>query len=211
MAFWDFLFGKPETNEQVSRYAPWQEQMMQQMGQQGQAGLQNILQNPLDSKAMEDEAMRQYQQQIIPGLMQTLSASPTAGLQRSSAFGQQLSSAGTDLATRLAALRAQVAQQQQSLQSGIYSNMLGQGTQQMFDVAHRPATSGLVGSLAGAMLPGFGSNLATSLFGGSSTPTRPTSSFSVGSGLGEMPYAGAGSSSGYNPTNPYMSNFGRMF
>lgn len=172
--------GEPEKQIPLQKYTPQQQALMNQLGQQGATGLQGILNSPLDSKALEDEAMRQYQQQIIPGLMSTLTSAPTAGLQRSSAFGQQLGAAGTDLATRLAALRSQVAMQQQGLRANIYGNMLGQGLNQQFEPMYKPQGQsfgqgllGVAGSMAGPYMQGMGMMNALSGLGGLRDRNKP--------------------------------------
>lgn len=149
--------GDPEEFKQMELYTPEQRAMMSQLGQMGMGGLQDILSKPLDSGAMEADVMRQYQQQIIPGLMHMLGgAGPTAGLQRSSAIGGQLGAAGSDLATRLASLRSQMAQQQQGLRANIYGGMLGHGLQKTYEPMYRPQGPGLAETLMPAIGQGLG-------------------------------------------------------
>ena len=152
--------GLPEKTVRIPVYDPWQAALMQRFGPMGGQGLESILNErpnqfpgyqglqqlaaqPFDTQAMEAEAMRQYNQQIVPDIMQRIIGSqPTAQLQRSSAFGQQLGQAGTDLATRLADLRARVGMQNQQFRGNIYSNMLGA----------EQANQGMRGNIYGSMM-----------------------------------------------------------
>lgn len=76
--------------------------------QQGSSFLQNLLSgSPEATAAFEAPAMRQFQEQIVPGLAERFSGLG-AGAQRSSAFSQALGAAGAGLSENLAALRGQL-------------------------------------------------------------------------------------------------------
>ncbi len=180
MAFLDFLFGKKEKKEQLPTISPEQQTLLKQLlqsinpqqldiGRQPsfQAG-ENFLQQLLggDTSEFEDPLMRQFQEQIIPGLAERFSGAG-AGAQSSSAFQQALGGAGADLTERLASLRGQLKMQalpqalgyaQAPGQRGLQQAQLGLGTQS-FENLFRPRTQGLLGSLLGGAGAGFGSGL----------------------------------------------------
>lgn len=119
----------------------------------GQAHIQNILGG--DTGAFEAPLMRQFNEQIIPGLAERFSGAG-AGAQSSSAFQQALGGAGSDLAERLGALRG-------SLQQGAATQALG--------YAQAPAEQlqNLLGMQTQAFAPkqmGFGQSLGLGLAGG---------------------------------------------
>lgn len=83
--------------------------------QQAQAYLLQQLQNPGGYGSqffspIEDEIKRQYNEEILPGLKEQFSPAQ----QRSAAYGTAFARSGVDLASRLAAMRAQSQQQQTS-------------------------------------------------------------------------------------------------
>lgn len=105
---YNYLFGRPQS-EQAQEYLY---KMLQQPQQFQQVNFAPIAQ----------EAQRQYLQDVVPGLAERFS-----GSQRSSAFQQALGQSGSDLASRLAAMRAQheVGQQgAQMQQQGINQQLL---------------------------------------------------------------------------------------
>ena len=76
--------------------------------QQGSSFLQNLLSgSPEATAAFEAPYMRQFNEQIVPGLAERFSGLG-AGAQRSSAFSQALGAAGAGLSENLAALRGQL-------------------------------------------------------------------------------------------------------
>lgn len=127
-SFWkklgNFFMGEPQ--KKVSIYDKNQQQMLQQLSQQGMQG-GGLAQNPLyqqagnfysnilsndraTMQAFSDPYMQQFQQQIIPGLAEQF-AGMGAGAQSSSAFQNALGGAGKDLLTNLSALRASLQMQ----------------------------------------------------------------------------------------------------
>lgn len=125
------LFGgqnKPETT-QLPNYAPWQEAMARQAGQRGMAGIEGLpaqyqqLMQGLNFDPIEQNAMRGFQQNVVPGLAERFSSMGTGGSQGSSAFAQQLGGAGSDLMSQLAALRAQYGLQRGQLGGQLLGNL----------------------------------------------------------------------------------------
>lgn len=184
MSLLDFLFGKKEKIQQLPTISPQQQQLLerllsainpQQLNVQRQPTFQagqNYLQQLLGGDTSEFEAplMRQFQEQIIPGLAERFSGAGAGG-QSSSAFQQALGAAGSDLAERLGSLRGQLKLQAlpQSLeyalapgQRNLQTAGLGLGSSS-FENLLRPRTSGLLGGLLGGASSGLGFGLGSLL------------------------------------------------
>lgn len=185
-----FFTGSPEKRENVSTLRPEQEGLFNQLVQSGQrpgAGgsfgtaadyYRDLLGNDsADYNAFAAPALRQYSQDIVPGISEQFAGMGAGGLSSSGFRNAQIQGA-TDLSERLGALRAQLRQSGvQGLQNigqlglGNYSqNMVTQPGSQGFLSAVAPA----VGTAAGAYLGGPGGamtgnqlgNSFSSLFGG---------------------------------------------
>lgn len=145
-----------------------QNQILQLLqGQLGQGGpfsqaqgyLQNLLSgSPQSTSAFEAPAMRQFNEQIIPGLAERFSGLG-AGSQSSSAFQQALGQAGAGLSENLQALRSglQGGAAQQLL--GLPSQFLGAGFQSPFAYMQTQGggrLSNLLGSFGQGIAPGLG-------------------------------------------------------
>jgi hypothetical protein len=142
----DQIFGSKGNIEQAQNLSPEQQSALKQAlstltGPGG--GLEyymNILgNNPEAFAALEAPMMRQFNEQIVPGLAERFSA---VGGQRSSAFPQALSQAGADLSERLSAQRHQ-------LRGQAASNLLniGLGTRP-FENIYMQGSPGLLGYAA---------------------------------------------------------------
>jgi hypothetical protein len=149
----EFLLGKEPSMQQLPTMDPQQMQLLSQLlgglGQPLGQGLQNLSQmlsgEPGALEAFQAPAMRQFQEEIVPGLAERFSGMG-AGAQRSSAFQQALGSAGASLAERLSAQRAGL--QQGAM--GQLSQLLGMGMgQRPFGYMQQEGTPGFFGSLAG--------------------------------------------------------------
>lgn len=140
-------------------------QMLQgQLGQGGSFGqAQNYLQNllsgsPESMQAFQAPAMRQFKEQIVPGLAERFSGLG-AGSQSSSAFQQALGQAGAGLSESLAALRA-------GLQGGAAQSLLGLPGQFLGSAFQNPFAlmqtqgggrlSNILGAFGQGMAPGLG-------------------------------------------------------
>lgn len=160
MAFMDFLFGKGERTQQVPRFSRTQQNALNSL----LSGAQQQLPQGLDflssllSPGMEDEsiyerpAMRQFEEQIIPGIAERFTKNFGTGSSRSSAFGQQLGQAGARLSEALAAQRAGRGAQRSQLGLGALSqlqSLLGAGLTPQFETLLRPAQQGFLGQAAG--------------------------------------------------------------
>lgn len=136
----DFMWGTGF--EKMDTLSPEQQQLFQQimssLGQGGQlgqsygqglSGLQEML-NPSSAAYQRFEAphLQQFEQQTVPGLAERFAgAGAQGGALSSSGFGQALSSAGGQLQTQLAGMKAGL--QQQAIRDIMqqYSGMAGMG------------------------------------------------------------------------------------
>ncbi len=188
MGFWkqvgNFFTGTPATRENVSTLRPDQEDLYNQLqaanlgsgagGAFGQAAdyYRDLLSN--DSQTMSQMAapqMRQFNEEIIPGLSEQFAGMGSGGLS-SSGFRNAAVNAGTDLSERLGALRAQLRQQGAAGLSNLGQMGLQPYSQNM---ETQPGSPGLlnnissgIGNIAGQAAGGFmPSNWLGNSFGGS--------------------------------------------
>lgn len=136
--FLEFLTGRPQQVQQISRFDPKQQaifsQLLSQIGN-------NIGQQ--DFSGIENEARRGFQQNTIPTILERLTS---MGGGRSSAVGQQLGAAGASLESQLAAQRGQYNQNQ-------LRNLLG--TQSVENII-MPEQQGFIQALLSALGGGLG-------------------------------------------------------
>jgi len=167
----DALFGKEGEFKQISTTTPAQQQLFSQIlgglgGLQGQGlgAIQSMLGGSQDFLSqLQAPALRQFQEQILPGIAERFSG---LGAQGSSAFGQQLGSAGAGLAEDLASQRAQLGMQsqQQGLQQLLA--LLGFSQGQQFETAFQPGQEGALGGILGGLGQGVGFGLGGAAGGG---------------------------------------------
>ena len=156
----DALFGQSPGFLQLDRYTPDQQQVLMQLLQGGM----NNTQNPTAGFApIRQQALNEFNQQVVPGLLERFTAGGGYGSNAlsSPALAQQLGSAGTGLESMLAAQQAQYGLQNQNF--GL--KQLGLGLSPQFDYAQTPGTRGLVGGVAdfasGVLPPIFKQALST--------------------------------------------------
>jgi len=143
--------------------------------QQGSNYLQQLLSgSPESSAAFEAPAMRQFNEQIIPGLAERFSGLG-AGAQSSSAFQQALGQAGAGLSENLQALRSglqfgglghALGYSQQPISNLLGFGQLGLGTQMK---GYAPKQPGFLQQLLSALAGGAGQaagRFGTSFLGG---------------------------------------------
>jgi len=150
------LFGSPGQIQSMPSFSPEQQQLLGQLvgglGGPMQGGLQNLMQMLTGGgEAFEAPAMRQFQEQIVPGIAERFTGMGE-GSQRSSAFGQQLGQAGAGLAENLAMQREGL--KSQGLQQ--LMGMLGLGMQSPFQYMQIPGQQGGLGQLLGGLGTGAG-------------------------------------------------------
>ena len=108
--------------------------------------------NPQDMQAFAAPEMRQFNEQIVPGLAEQFAGMGSGGLS-SSSFRNATVNAGADLAERIAAIRANLRQQGAQGLQGIGQAGLGQFNENIVN----PGRPGLLQSMA----PGIGSALTS--------------------------------------------------
>jgi hypothetical protein len=169
--------GTPEKHARVSTLLPEQQALSNQLFQASQrpgAGgafgdvadyyRGNLSNDPRDFQAMAAPEMRNFNQNIIPGLSEQFAGMGSGGLS-SSGFRNAAVNAGTDLSERLGAIRAQLRQQSAQGLQGLASQGMGNYSQ---DVMTQQGSPGLL-SQAGPALGAMGSALfgpAGSVVGG---------------------------------------------
>lgn len=173
-----FLGGTPGQINQVSNLRPDQEPLSQQLVQAGMnpgAGgafgtsadyYRNLLSdNPADMQAFNAPAMRQYNQDIMPGISEQF-AGMGAGNLSSSGFQNAQVQGATDLAERLGAIRANL---RQAGAQGL-TNIGNLGLQSFQQNYEQPGTPGLLATAApafgNAAAAYTGANMANNWFGG---------------------------------------------
>lgn len=139
-AFSEFFMGSPSRVEQVQRFNPAQQGSIEQMRQLGMQGLQSGGTAGFDPIATQER--QDFQRKTIPSIAERFAS--FGGGQQSSAFKQQLAQAGTDLDTRLAALRGQYGLQ--AMQN--YQNMANTGLTPLAENVMLPGTPSALGQLA---------------------------------------------------------------
>jgi hypothetical protein len=123
MAFWDFLTGTPSKIKEVStlnkQQRPLHEQLVNAGLGEGAGGAfgttadyyRNLLSdNPADLQAFSAPEFRNFRENIFPGIQEQFAGMGAGGLS-SSGFQNAAIGAGTDLAERIAAIRAGLRQQ----------------------------------------------------------------------------------------------------
>jgi hypothetical protein len=166
-----FFTGDKAKNYQQSTLLPSQEKGLNQLTDvaQGKEGggvwgdlgaYYKDLMNPngQNYQAMQAPEMRQFNEQIIPGLSEQFAGMGSGGLS-SSGFRNAGVSAGTDLSERLGAMRAQLRQQGAAGLANIGQQSLGQYSENI----HQPGTGGLLDYAApvlGAAATAFGGPIA---------------------------------------------------
>jgi len=166
----NFLFGSPETRENVSTLRPEQEGLYNQLLQAGQgqgAGgafgqsadyYRGLLgDQSQDFNAFAAPEMRRYSQDIAPGISEQFAGFGAGGSGlNSSGFRNAQVQGGVDLAERLAQLRASLRQSGAQGLQNIGQLGLGNYSQNMVT---QPGTEGLISSLAPAIGTGIGAGI----------------------------------------------------
>lgn len=132
----EFLLGRPQQVQQLSRLNPEQQQVFSQLLSQLGQGL-----GQQDFSGIEKEARRGFEQKTIPTILERLTA---MGGDRSSAIAQQLGSAGANLESQLGAQRGQYNQQRLNM-------LLGAGLSPSVENVVMPEQQGLIQALLSAL------------------------------------------------------------
>jgi len=202
----NFLTGTPETRENVSTLRPEQEGLYNQAVQAGMgpgAGgafgeaadyyRGNLSDNPADFNAFAAPAMRQYNQDIMPGISEQFAGMGSGGLSSSGFRNAQVQGA-TDLSERLGALRAGLRQQSAQGLQQIGQQGLGNYSQNM---TTQPGSEGFlsqiapaVGQAATAYMAGPGGAAANWFNGRGSQVGQKSQPYGSGQGPAASPQGG---------------------
>lgn len=214
----NFFTGTPEKRENISTLRPEQEGLYNQLinsGLQPGAGgafggasdyYRGLLSdNGADAQAFSAPALRQYQQDIVPGISEQFAGMGSGGLS-SSGFRNAQNQGSVDLAERLGALRANLRQSGAQGLANIGQLGLGNFSQ---NVSTQQGTPGFLSSIAPALGSAAGSGIGSqfnSWFGGKGEKVAANSS----------PYGGGGSpqaSPSFTELPKYnlADSFGRKF
>lgn len=142
--------GTPAQTLRFPNFTPEQEAVLNQLLQRGSQGINNL---PMDFGPIEDQARRDFTQKTIPSIAERFSA---LGAQRSSAFPQLLSQAGSNLETDLAALRSGHSMDMQR----ILLSLLGMGLTPRFESAYQPRQPGGIETVLSSLAQGAGQGAA---------------------------------------------------
>ena len=219
----DFFTGTPEVRENVSTLRPEQEPLYQQAvnaGLQPGAGgafgtsadyYRNLLgDNSADFNAFAAPQMRQYNQDIVPGISEQFAGMGAGGLSSSGFRNAQVQGA-TDLSERLGAIRANLRQAgAQGLQN------IGQVGLQNYsqNMVTEPGSPGLLSNLAPAIGTGigaaFGGPAGAGIGGGIGNVAGNWLKNSFGGnkvGANTSPYSGGGTAASpqIRPSNSFSS------
>jgi hypothetical protein len=140
----NFFLGSGPSIQQIPTVTPEVSQALSQILQQALGGLQNPSQG---FAPIAQDAQRNFQQNIVPSIAERFSG---LGAQRSSAFGQQLGSAGAGLASNLASQQAQYGLQNRQ---GLLSQFQ-LGSMPQFENAYNPGQSGFLSQLLSGLVGG---------------------------------------------------------
>lgn len=151
MAVGEFFLGSPEKYGQLSKYSPDNQSQFNQIISQLLSRLGGGAGSEFDFGPIEDQARSGFEQKTLPSIAERFTAMGAGG-GRSSAFGQQLGAAGSDLEQSLASMRQQYGLQRQ----GLLQNLLGLGQQEPF---YQPRSSGFLENLGTAGAQGLGQGL----------------------------------------------------
>lgn len=210
----NFLFGTPEVRENVSTLRPEQEALYQQLQKAGMEegaggawgdsadyyrGL--LSDDSADYQAFSAPMLRQYNEEIVPGLSEQFAGMGSGGLSSSGFRNAQIQGA-TDLSERLGALRANLRMQGAQGLQGIGQAGLGNYSQNMVT---EQGTPGLIQQALPA-LANAATTAATAYFGGPAAATASAASNAFGGnkvGANSSPYGSPGTPSGWQPySNP---------
>lgn len=204
-----FFTGTPAKRENVSNLLPQQQGLADQAinagmyrGAGGAFGdvadyyRNNMSDNPLDFNAFAAPALRQYNEEIVPGISEQFAGMGAGGLSSSGFRNAQVQGA-TDLAERLGALRANLRQQsaqglqnigQAGLQNFSTNMETDPGTQGLLPMAAQAIGSGVTSGLSGGISNWFGGRgkrvggQQNSPYIGSSAPASPAIGGASGQG-----------------------------
>jgi len=215
----DFFLGSPEIRENVSTLRPEQEPLYQQavnsglnkgaggvFGESADYYRNNLSDNPSDLAAYSAPALRQYNEEIVPGISEQFAGMGSGGLS-SSGFRNSQTQGGVDLAERIAQIRANLRHSSAQGLTGIGQIGLGNYSQNMVT---QPGSEGFLSQAA----PAIGHAALAYATGGTSLPASAAMMQSKNSfggnkvGYNSSPYGGNNSISASPQSNNQLPRFG---
>lgn len=194
----EFLTGTPEKRENVSTLRPEQEGLYNQLiaasqgpgagGAIGQSAdyYRNLLSdNPADLEAYSKPMMRQYNEEIVPGLSEQFAGMGSGGLS-SSGFRNAQVQGGVDLAERIGQIRANLRQAGAAGLANISQQGLGNYSQNQVT---QPGSEGFLSQVAPAIGTAAGAYLGGPA--GAAAGYQAGSSFGKSSPYGKAPVSSA--------------------
>lgn len=176
----EFFQGTPAQTTQLPRFAPNQQNALNQVLSMALSGLQN---NNFSFDPIANLARTNFQTQTVPGIAEQFTAA--GGGQRSSAFAGALGSAASGLEQQLAALRSNYNMNQQNQ----LQDLLKTGLTPSFENIYMPQQGGFLQGAAGGLgqslpmlLAMLGQYLSSN--NASTSPTTMTSSQNTPGGTG---------------------------
>lgn len=142
--------------------------------QTGQDWLQSMFNDPEFFKNFEAPAMRQFNEEILPGVANRFASQGSGGSLGSTAFRNQIGRESSNLATNLAAMRGQMQQQaipqllgysQQPFSNyqSLLNTALGKGTQDVYQPPSAGPFGGAFASLLSAFAQSAGNKFGSSM------------------------------------------------
>lgn len=212
-----FAFGSPEKRENVSTLRPEQEPLYQQAIQAGlgegaggafgqSADYYRGLLNDQGYNDFAAPALRQYNEDIVPGISEQFAGFGGSGSLSGSGFRNAQVQGATDLGERLAQIRANLRQQGAQGLQNIGQAGLGNFSQNMVT---QPGSPGLLRSVAPAIGTAAGAALGgpAGAAAGNAAGSWLSNSLS-GNRSGSNPYQGGGGVS--SPQSSYRGSFGSL-
>lgn len=139
--WWDsisqFLFGSPESYNQFQRYGPQGQDALSRLISGGQQNIENPYQG---FEPIEQNALRNFYGNTVPGITESFTAFGNNNNRGSSGLTGRLGAAGSGLQAMLAAQKAKYGQEQQ--QFGLQQQQLGLTPQ--FDIQRREMQPGIL-------------------------------------------------------------------
>lgn len=138
----NFAIGEPGKEIQLQKYGPEQQELQKRIID----FVQSRLGQPQQSASFEpiaQNARTQFSEQTVPSLTERFTAMGAGG-GRSSAFGQQLGQAASNLELGLGAQRSQFESNNQDREMKYLLSLLGYGLTPSFEPNYVPATTGAI-------------------------------------------------------------------
>lgn len=153
------LFGNDAQNTQLPTVTGQQAGLANNLGQLGLKGIQGYNPQQFNFQPIADKARNNFMTQTLPSISERFTAMGGQNRLGSGNFNNAQTQAGIGLDTNLAALEQQYNMQQQGFdlqRQGQLGQFAQLGLQPQFENMYTPASSGILGGLAGGLGQGIG-------------------------------------------------------